>query len=1142
MWSSMEMMDIMPTINEDGVSSRSSFSGAAGDGDEGGHGEDPQFEQLMVTMLDERDKYMEALRDTQEQLNEAKARISELEKEVQSLQHQLDISLPQDVAVLVKQLNHLRLNLEERDEEIQELKAERNNTKLLLEHLECLVSRYDRTIRSTVVRRQAGGGSNSQASNEQEVLQALKSLFEHHKALDEKVRKKLRVAQERNEMLEEELIVRDKEIFTLKSALDQPKPHLEVAGNGPTLAEASTSKPDGLPPSPSMATFLEAQSQSARKIAELESYIAQQKEELAKFKDNSVKLSREYAEVAAAKQDLEIRIGGLEKRHRSTQQESASLQELTTKLESDVVSKEASIRVLNDRLHSLQQMYELAEKALTAHGDSDVDGEEKQMGASAEENMRRLESQLEEKRADVLRGRQREKINEEHNAKLTETVEKLVAEQKDRLQSHLKERMEALEEKNALVLELERTKTELEESVVAKQRMDDQMRQMQATITNLSSRSNPPNNMNGYTDGMGYSVQNGMGSLRRNAPGRQRIIDGEHSKIQVLTTGEAEWEKVQQAHVLANVQHAFDCVDAHMDDFDERHLFASGDMLSPSGQTDAQSLAMMLQQQLDAINHEIRMIQEEKQNAELRTEELESQVGSIDFHYIGRKSPERLPRGEMETTGVYGSNGNGGAGHEKLNPVMMLAEIEKDWKETDDVHTIVHEGSPPSNPVNVPQSNTFPRSVNGVAGGPAMYDRSGHTHGLGFVDGGVTYANHLNRSGNMESSHDTPSPVSSGHSSQDSLHRQVQPGFPVQKKRSIRNSFGKLFNKKEKKVLQQTANQQAAAGGSRSLVHIAHNDVDLFSPERDAEPNGPLERLPGASPGGPVDFDRRKRKKVDILTAALNKGDPFVMWDGATIVAWLEVWVGMPDWYVSVCKSNVKSGAIMASLSDTEMQREIGIANPLHRLKLRLAIQEMVDITSPSATKTTRAAFAGMNHEWVGNYWLPSLGLPQYRSTFMECLVDARMLDHLTKKDLRGQLKMVDGFHRTSFQYGIACLDRLGFNRRELEERRKRCETEPKDVIVWSNDRVIQWIVAIGLKEFAENLQESGIHGAVIALDEAFDHNSLALALQIPTQNRFARELLERELRDLINTATDRRHSVGVPGQSSANARLHHTL
>ena len=57
------------------------------------------------------------------------------------------------------------------------------------------------------------------------------------------------------------------------------------------------------------------------------------------------------------------------------------------------------------------------------------------------------------------------------------------------------------------------------------------------------------------------------------------------------------------------------------------------------------------------------------------------------------------------------------------------------------------------------------------------------------------------------------------------------------------------------------------------------------------------------------------------------------------------------------------------------------------------------------------------------------------------------------------------------------------------------------DVLVWSNERVIQWVQCIGLKEFANNLVESGVHGALIALDDSFDNNSLAMALQIPTTN-----------------------------------------
>ncbi len=54
-------------------------------------------------------------------------------------------------------------------------------------------------------------------------------------------------------------------------------------------------------------------------------------------------------------------------------------------------------------------------------------------------------------------------MNEEHNARLSATVDKLLQESNERLQVHLKERMEALEEKNHLNLEVDRLKKQHED-------------------------------------------------------------------------------------------------------------------------------------------------------------------------------------------------------------------------------------------------------------------------------------------------------------------------------------------------------------------------------------------------------------------------------------------------------------------------------------------------------------------------------------------------------------------------------------------------------------------------------------------------------------------------------------------------------
>ena len=62
-------------------------------------------------------------------------------------------------------------------------------------------------------------------------------------------------------------------------------------------------------------------------------------------------------------------------------------------------------------------------------------------------------------------------------------------------------------------------------------------------------------------------------------------------------------------------------------------------------------------------------------------------------------------------------------------------------------------------------------------------------------------------------------------------------------------------------------------------------------------------------------------------------------------------------------------------------------------------------------------------------------------------------------------------------------------------------------MLVWSSERLIDWLKKIGLNEYADNLHGTGVHGAVIALDDTFDFSTLAYALQIPSQNTQVRQL-----------------------------------
>ncbi|XP_076320607.1 kazrin-like isoform X5 [Tachypleus tridentatus] len=252
-------------------------------------------------------------------------------------------------------------------------------------------------------------------------------------------------------------------------------------------------------------------------------------------------------------------------------------------------------------------------------------------------------------------------------------------------------------------------------------------------------------------------------------------------------------------------------------------------------------------------------------------------------------------------------------------------------------------------------------------------------------------------------------------------------------------------------------------------------------------------------------------EKLKLLEEAQET--PMEKWKAATVLSWLEVSLGMPQ-YGSKCAENIKSGKVLLELSDEEMEVGLGITNAMHRRKLRLAIEEHRD---PSSCLNPKINL--LSHIWMVEEWLPSLGLSMYSEAFKFQLMDGRVLDTLTKKDLEKYLNVSRKFHQTSLMHAIHLLRIVKFDKQVLEQRRSRSEHMDLDPLVWTNQRFIKWVQSIDLVEYAENLKDSGVHGALIVLELSFTADTMATALGIPTSKNIIRRHLKTELDNLIQPA-----------------------
>ncbi|XP_007550199.2 kazrin, periplakin interacting protein b isoform X3 [Poecilia formosa] len=247
-----------------------------------------------------------------------------------------------------------------------------------------------------------------------------------------------------------------------------------------------------------------------------------------------------------------------------------------------------------------------------------------------------------------------------------------------------------------------------------------------------------------------------------------------------------------------------------------------------------------------------------------------------------------------------------------------------------------------------------------------------------------------------------------------------------------------------------------------------------------------------------------------LQQAELTRTTCMSHWRAGAVQAWMEVVMGMPM-YIRACSENVKSGKVLLSLTDEDLELGLGIGNQIHRRKVRLAIEDYRRAEGEQGLSKA----SELDHHWVSTSWLSDVGLPQYSQTFQTNLVDGRVLNSLSRRDLERFLNICDHFHQTSLLLAIQLLQMLSFDKEALQLRRLKCEHENRDPLVWTCHRVMKWIKDIDLKEFAENLQGKGIHGAVMALDQSFDTEALANALGIPSNKHMLHRHLYEEMKSL---------------------------
>ena len=130
-----------------------------------------------------------------------------------------------------------------------------------------------------------------------------------------------------------------------------------------------------------------------------------------------------------------------------------------------------------------------------------------------------------------------------------------------------------------------------------------------------------------------------------------------------------------------------------------------------------------------------------------------------------------------------------------------------------------------------------------------------------------------------------------------------------------------------------------------------------------------------------------RRARLETAISGVERNNlQFLLWSPEALQAWVEIELGLPEQIGESVRWQCRTVPMLLSMGDRDYEQELGIQEPLLRLKLMKAVQERVALTKAS-TPCLYSPYRGVHHEWIAAHWLPSLGLTQYNNNFRYSIV-----------------------------------------------------------------------------------------------------------------------------------------------------------